>query len=176
MTSRKPLFALQRKLDGMIIWVRGQAVMLDADLAALYGVETRVLVQGVKRNIDRFPDDFMIRLTDEEWRDLKSQSVIPSGWGGRRTNPCAFTEQGVAMLSSVLRSERAVQANIEIMRAFVRLRRLLGGQKELADKIAALERTYDERFKTVFEAIMRLMREPDRPKRQIGFRTRDGDD
>ncbi|MBI4706047.1 MAG: ORF6N domain-containing protein [Deltaproteobacteria bacterium] len=145
--------------------------MLDADLAALYGVETRDLVQAVKRNIERFPDDFMFQLTAGELDLLRSQFVIskPGGRGGRRSLPYAFTEQGVAMLSSVLRSPRAVQVNIEIMRAFVRLRQMLQSNADLARKLAALERKYDAQFKAVFSAIRRLMAPAVKPKRRIGF-------
>lgn len=143
--------------------------MLSADLAELYGVEPRVLVQAVKRNIERFPEDFMFHLTKEEFDNLKSQIVI-SSWGGlRRATPYAFTEQGVAMLSSVLKSKRAVLVNIEIMRAFVRLRQMLASNAELARKLDALEREYDAQFKAVFDAIRQLMT-PSEPKRsQIGF-------
>ena len=132
--KRKNLVPSER-IEQSILLVRSQKVMLSPDLAALYGVEPRVLVQAVKRNIDRFPDDFMFQLTKQEWDDLKSQNVISStsGWGGaRRAAPYAFSEQGVAMLSSVLRSPRAVAVNIEIMRAFVRLRRLLATHADLA--------------------------------------------
>jgi len=159
------------RIERAIVVLRGHRVMLDADLASLYEVETRALVQAVKRNIERFPDDFMFQLTADEFARLKSQSVIstPSGRGGRRTAPFAFTEQGVAMLSSVLRSPRAVQVNIEIMRAFVRLRRLLQQNANLARKLAALEKKYDSQFKVVFDAIRDLMMPPAKSKRRIGF-------
>jgi len=149
--------------------------MLSPVLADLYGVETRVLVQAVKRNLDRFPDDFMFQLTAEELDDLKSQNVIPSasGWGGSRSRPYAFTEQGVAMLSSVLRSPRAVAVNVEIMRAFVRLREMLQSNTELARKLAALERKYDAQFRVVFDAIRELMAEPATSQRRSGFRLED---
>ncbi len=143
--------------------------MLSADLAELYQVEPRVLVQAVKRNIARFPEDFMFQLTEEEFSNLKSQIVI-SSWGGlRRAKPYAFTEQGVAMLSSVLRSKRAVQVNIEIMRTFVRLRRILASNVDLARKLDALEKKYDAQFKVVFEAIRELMKPPETKRRSIGF-------
>ena len=143
--------------------------MLDRDLAELYGVETRALVQAVKRNIDRFPSDFMFQLNKDEFADLRSR-IVTSSWGGRRTAPYAFTEQGVAMLSSVLRSSRAVQVNVEIMRAFVRLRRMLESHVELARKLEALERKYDRQFKVVFDAIREIMAPELPPKRrQIGF-------
>ena len=149
--------------------IRGQKVLLDADLAALYGVETKVLLQAVRRNRERFPDDFMFQLTEEEFDDLRSQSVT-SSWGGRRYRPYAFTEQGVAMLSSVLRSPQAIAVNIEIMRAFVRLRELLASHRVLAKRLEELEAKTDSRFKQVFEAIRQLMLPPDPPKkRQIGF-------
>jgi len=144
--------------------------LLDPDLAVLYDVDTRVLVQAVKRNIERFPKDFMFQLSKTELSHLRSQSVTSSDWGGRRYPPYAFTEQGVAMLSSVLRSERAVQVNIEIMRTFVRLREMLPGHVELARKLAALERKYDTRFKVVFDAIRELMKPPEpNKKRPIRF-------
>ena len=139
-----------------ILFLRGHKVMLSPDLADLYGVETRVLVQAVKRNIERFPNDFMFQLSVKEYEFLKSQNVISKtkGSGGaHRTLPYAFTEQGVAMLSSVLRSYRAVQVNIEIMRAFVRLRQMLEGHKELSKKLENLEKKYGAQFKVVFDAI-----------------------
>ena len=146
--------------------------MLDADLAKLYGVETKVLLQAVKRNTERFPADFMFQLSEVEWSNLKSQTVTSSseGWGGRRTPPYAFTEQGVAMLSSVLRSNQAVQVNIEIMRAFVRLREILATHQELAKQLDNLERKYDSQFKAVFDAIRQLMEPPIPKKKPIGFR------
>lgn len=150
--------------------LRGERVLLDVDLAALYVVETRVLIQAVKRNLDRFPDDFMFQLTGPEWADLKSQSVISSSWGGRRTAPYAFTELGVAMLSSVLNSERAIQANISIMRAFTQLRGMLAAHADLARKMESLERKYDGQFQVVFEAIRELMAPPTPAKKPIGFR------
>jgi len=148
--------------------------MLDADLAELYGVPTKALIQAVKRNPGRFPPDFVFRLTDQEVAALRSQIVtanmLPPGRGGRRTAPYAFTEQGVAMLSSVLRSERAVRVNVEIMRAFVRLRGLIGHNRELARRLDNLESKYDRQFKVVFDAIRELMRPPEQePKRRIGF-------
>jgi hypothetical protein len=158
------------RIERAILLIRTQKVMLDADLASLYGVETRVLVQAVKRNIQRFPEDFMFRLTPAEFALLKSQSVTSSDWGGRRYPPYAFTEQGVAMLSSVLRSPRAVQVNIEIMRAFIRLRQMLASHVELARKLDSLEQKYDSQFKEVFEAIRRLMTPPEPKRRPIGFR------
>ena len=144
--------------------------MLSFDLAELYGVEPRALIQAVKRNIERFPPDFIFQLENQEVRILKSQ-IVTSSWGGlRRANPYAFTEQGVAMLSSVLKSKQAVQVNVEIMRAFVRLREILGTHKDLARKLEQLEKKYDHQFKIVFDAIRELMRPPPAPpKRKIGF-------
>ena len=157
------------RIENAIFLIRDNKVMLDQDLAAMYGVETRALVQAVKRNRDRFPDDFMFQLSKEEFADLKSQ-IVTSSWGGRRTRPYAFTEQGVAMLSSVLRSKRAILVNIEIMRTFVRLRRILATHEELARKLASLERKYDKQFKVIFDAIREIMTPKEPPKRrQIGF-------
>jgi len=156
-------------IERAIRLIRGEKVILDADLAALYGVETRVLVQAVKRNRERFPPDFMFQLTTEEFTVLRSQSVTSRGWGGRRYPPHAFTEQGVAMLSSVLRSPRAIGVNIEIMRAFVRMRRLLASHAKLEKKILEMEEKYDGQFAVVFEALKQLMSPPEQPRRKIGF-------
>ena len=156
-------------IECSIYVVRGHRVILSGDLAVFYDVEPRVLSQAVKRNPGRFPADFMFVLSGDEWKNLKSQNVIPS-WGGARGAPMAFTEQGVAMLSSVLRSERAVQVNIRIMRAFVQMRRVLIEHKELAAKLDALEGKYDQQFQIVFEAIRKLMAPPPLDnKRKIGF-------
>lgn len=170
-----------------ILLMRGYKVLLDADLAALYGVETRVLVQAVKRNLERFPKDFMFQLENQDLAALRSQIVISNvGRGGRRTAPYAFTEQGVAMLSSVLNSPQAIAVNIEVMRAFVRLREVLAGNKELTATLAALEQKTEllslqhetfagntrAQFKQVFEALRQLMAPPPEPKkRPIGFVT-----
>jgi len=158
------------RIESRIFLIRRHKVMLSTHLAELYEVEPRVLVQAVKRNIERFPDDFMFQLSGKEFASLKSQFVI-SSWGGlRRSAPYAFTEQGVAMLSSVLRSGRAIRVNIEIMRAFVRLRQMLASHAELARKLAALERKYDAQFKVVFDAIRKLMVPAEaRKKRPMGF-------
>ena len=158
------------RIERAILVLRGHRVMLDADLAELYGVETKVLNQAVRRNHGRFPADFMFQLTREEERNLRSQTVTSSFHGGRRPLPLAFTEQGVAMLSSILRSPRAVEANIEIMRAFVRLREMLQSNAQLARKLAALEQKYDAQFRIVFDAIRELMKPPATSKRPIGFR------
>jgi ORF6N domain len=180
--------ALQPVIQSRILGLREQRVMLDADLAQLYGVETRALVQAVKRNQARFPADFMFQLSAQEFANLKSQSVIssaagPSGHGGRRTTPYAFTEQGVAMLSSVLSSPRAIAVNIEIMRTFVRVRALATTHGDLAQRLAELEaktealamshdnfsRNTRSQLKQVFDALRELMTPPDPPKRPIGF-------
>ena len=150
--------------------VRGEKVLLDADLAELYGVATKVLNQAVKRNLDRFPADFMFQLTPEEWERMRSQTVTSS----RRkltAIPYAFTEQGVAMLSSVLRSQRAVEVNIAIMRTFVQLRRLMDSNRDLARRIEAMETRYDEQFSQVFDAIKQLISEDKsrKAKPPIGF-------
>lgn len=161
------------RVEQRIFMLRGHRVMLSTDLAELYGVEPRALVQAVKRNIERFPADFMFQLTKEEFADLKSQ-IVTSSWGGlRRATPYAFTEQGVAMLSSVLKSERAIMVNIAIMRAFVKLRAILASHKELARKLEELEQRYDAQFKVVFDAIRQLMTPPERPRRRIGFHAED---
>ena len=154
-----------------ILVVRGQRVMLDTDLAGLYGVATKVLVQAVRRNRSRFPDDFMFRVTSVELANLRSQFVT-SSWGGRRYAPYAFTEHGVAMLSSVLRSQRAIDANIAIMRTFVRLRQISLSHDELARKLTALEKKYDSQFRVVFDAIRRLMSAPVSGRSAMGFRRR----
>jgi len=188
-------------LARLVFFIRSEKVMLDSDLATLYGVEARALNQAVARNRKRFPADFMFQLSSKEYESLTSQTVIsklrgssadssqsvmsPSrrakdhlrsqivtsnkGRGGRRTLPYAFTEQGVAMLSSVLRSERAVEVNIAIMRTFVQLRRLMDTNRDLARKIEALEKKYDEQFAVVFEAIKELITPPSPPKKRIGF-------
>ena len=158
------------RIERSILMVRGEKVLLDADLADLYGVETKALTRAVRRNMERFPDDFMFQLTADEFHDLRRHSGTSSQWGGRRYAPYAFTEQGVAMLSSVLRSPRAVAVNVEIMRAFVRLRRMLSSNAELARRLDALEQKYDAQFKVVFDAIRQLMTPPPAPPRKsIGF-------
>lgn len=171
MKTDKSIIPVER-IEKRILFLRGHKVMLSSDLAELYRVEPRVLIQAVKRNMDRFPKDFMFQLNQTEFSNLKSQIVI-SRWGGlRRATPYAFTEQGVAMLSSILRSKRAVRVNIEIMRAFIRLRQILSSHKALAHKLNALEKKYDAQFKVVFDAIRELM-EPPVPRRRIGFHVKD---
>jgi hypothetical protein len=148
--------------------IRDQKVMLDADLATLYGVETRRLNEQVKRNLARFPEDFMFQLTEAEVEILKSHFAI-SSWGGRRTRPYAFTEQGVAMLSSVLHSERAIQVNIQIMRTFTHLRQMLAQYEDLRLKLEEMEARYDGQLQQIFDVIDRLLREEARPKNPLGF-------
>jgi hypothetical protein len=155
-----------------IYLIRGIKMMLDRDLAELYGVETRSLIQAVKRNIERFPSDFMLQLTKEEFDSLRSQFVLSKGKGGRRYLPYVFSEQGVAMLSSVLKSKRAIEVNIAIMRAFVQLRKMIDTHAELSWKLSDLEKKlgdHDEQIQAIFEAIRQLMAPPDKPKKKIGY-------
>ncbi|HOW51504.1 MAG TPA: ORF6N domain-containing protein [bacterium] len=160
---------LQEQVEKKIYLIRGQKVMLSTHLAELYEVEPRALVQAVKRNIVRFPDDFMFQLTAEEFADLKSQ-IVTSSWGGlRRAAPYAFTEHGVSMLSSVLNSPRAIQVNIQIMRTFAKLREMMVANRDLAWRLDQLEDKYDRQFSVVFDAIRGLMSLPSKPKRKIGF-------
>ena len=165
--SRSPVPA--ERIERAILLLRGQRVILDHDLGNLYRVESRALVQAVKRNLERFPSDFMFQLTANEWSALRSQTVISKGRGGRRYPPFAFTEQGVAMLSSILRSPRAVVVDIEIMRAFVRLRGLIASSEVLAKKLEDMEQKYDHQFRAVFDLIRRLMTNPATKHRRIGF-------
>ena len=168
MTSGKSIVPVER-IEGAILLIREHKVILDKDLAMLYGVTTGNLNKAVTRNIDRFPSDFMFRLSKDEFENLRFHFGT-SSWGGTRKPPRAFTEHGVAMLSGVLRSPRAVQVNIEIMRAFVRLRRLLSANKALARKVDELEGKYDAQFKVVFDAIRQLMEPPPESNRKpIGF-------
>ena len=161
------------QIEQAILLIRGQRVMLDRDLAALYGVETKHLNRAVQRNLDRFPADFTFQLTRDETEALRCQFVTSNvGRGGRRYLPFVFTQEGVAMLSSVLRSPRAVQVNIAIMRVFVRLRETLALHKDLAHKLAQLERKiegHDTSIRTLFDAIRQLMTPPEKPRREIGF-------
>jgi hypothetical protein len=164
---------LEENILSKIYLVRGRKVMLDSDLAVLYEVSTGALIQAVKRNIERFPDDFMQRVTRQEVKALISQNVISkTGRGGRRTLPLVFTEQGVAMLSSILKSRRAIQVNIQIMRAFSKLRHMLEAHKDLKKKIDEMERKYDGQFKIVFDALRELLAPAvpsPKPKGPIGF-------
>ncbi len=157
------------EIGELIYLIRSRKVILDHDLAALYKVSTKALVQAVKRNLKRFPSDFMFQLSIQEVRDLRSQ-LVTSSWGGRRSLPYAFTEQGIAMLSTVLKSERAIEVNIQIMRTFVQLRNLIASNSELMLRLDDLERRYDGQFKIVFEAIRKIMTSPvSSNKRSIGF-------
>ena len=165
--NRSPI--LMESIEGKILFFRGQKVMLDVHLANLYGVETKALKRAVKRNLERFPPDFMFQLNNQEVTNLRYQIGTSSLWGGRRYSPFAFTEYGVAMLSSVLKSPRAIAVNIEIMRAFGRLRQILATHKDLARKLEELEKKYDSQFKVVFDAIRQLMTPAPSESRKIGF-------
>ena len=171
-TAETVSFPIER-VTSRIFLLRGEKIIFDFDLAELYGVETKALKRAVQRNRERFPDDFLFELNHQELANLRCQFGTSSSgrWGGTRYAPYAFTEQGIAMLSSVLRSPRAVQVNIAIMRAFVQLRRVLATHADLARKLAALERRYDDQFKAVFEAIRALMSEDEVPaeRREMGF-------
>jgi hypothetical protein len=161
------------RIERAILLIRGEKVLLDRDLAELYGVETRVLVQAVKRNLRRFPADFMFQLSKEEFENWRSQFVMsnPGSKMGLRRRPYAFTEQGVAMLSSVLHSDRAIDVNIAIMRAFVRLREMLASHADLARRLDELERKYDQQFAVVFQAIRELMKPPTAKPNEMGYHT-----
>lgn len=171
-------------IEKRIFVIRGRQVMLDEDLAELYGVETKRLVEQVKRNLERFPEDFMFQLDRDEAAALRSQiATSNNGRGGRRYAPYVFTEQGVAMLSSVLKSKTAIAVNIEIMRTFVELRRVAGSYTELQERLEDLEREmtarldqHDEQFEQIFKILHQLITPPEKPKRQVGFRVREGDD
>ncbi len=169
MVSGTSALVSRERILSAILLVRDQKVMLDVTLAELYGVPTKALVQAVKRNMARFPGDFMFQLTPVEFERLRSQIVTSKGRGGRQTRPYAFTEQGVAMLSSVLRSRRAVEVNVEIMRAFVGLRDMLAGHADLVRRLDALEARYDGQFRSVFDAIRALVAEETKPRPRIGF-------
>jgi hypothetical protein len=164
-----PASKLTVQIERSILHLRGQRVMLDFQLAELYEVENRVLKQAVRRNMERFPEDFMFELTADEISGLRSQFVISSSHGGSRHGYFAFTEQGVAMLSTVLGSNRAIQVNISIMRAFVHLRELLATNADLARKLEQMERKYDGQFRVVFDAIRQLMAPASKPSREMGF-------
>ena len=160
---------IEEVIQNKIYLIRGQKIMIDVDLAELYQVDTRTLNQAVKRNIDRFPEDFMFQLENNEKKDLKLQFTILK-YGGTRKPTLVFTEQGIAMLSSVLRSDRAIQVNIQIMRIFTKLRQMILNYKDLQEKLEKLESTYDENFKVVFDALRHIMVEEEKPKKQIGFK------
>ena len=159
------------RIQKCILLIRNHKVILDRDLAALYGVETRDLNKAVVRNIERFPEDFMFQLNTTEFANLKFHFGT-SSWGGTRKLPRVFTEQGIAMLSSVLRSKRAVEVNIAIMRTFVKLREILASNELLRHKIESMERKYDEQFKAVFEVLKKMLAEPEKPKRPFGFHSK----
>ena len=165
MTTLIPIELIASK----IYFIRNMKVMLDRDLAELYEVETKVLKQAVRRNIDRFPDDFMFELTKDEYQSLRSQIVTLKRGQHSKYAPFAFTEHGVLMLSSVLNSERAIQVNIQIVRTFTKLREMLSTHKDLKRKIESMEKKYDEQFQIVFEAIKQLLSEEDKPKKKIGY-------
>ena len=168
--SKATIAVTEGTIQSKIFLIRGQKIMLDRDLAKLYGVETRALNQSVKRNIRRFPDDFMFRLNKQEVGTWISQIVISNrAKKGIRQKPYAFTEHGILMLSSILNSERAIQVNIQIMRTFSKLRQMLETHKELKKKIEEMERKYDGQFKVVFDALRELLAPPIKPKPQIGF-------
>ena len=171
----KEIIPIERVVQS-IRWFRGQKVLLDSDLAALYGVTTGNLNKAVSRNRDRFPSDFMFQLSAEEAEDLIFQIGRSKGRGGRRHRPYAFTEQGIAMLSSILNSDRAIRVNIAIMRAFVKLRQMLETNRELARKFSELERRvgkHDQEIAAILEAIRQLMTPPEKPRREIGFHFRE---
>lgn len=167
-----PITIHEENLAQQIFFLRGRKVMFDFDLAKLYGIETRVLKQQVKRNQDRFPDDFMFRLSEKEILVMVSQNVIPSKSHIGGSMPMAFTELGVAMLSSVLNSKRAIMVNIAIMRAFVNLRQLMDANQNLIRRIDSLEDKYDRKFQLVFEAIKELIRQENEPRETIGYKIR----
>ncbi len=162
--------ASAKSIERQIVMLRGQRVIMDKDLAVLYGVSTGNLNKAVSRNKERFPADFMIQLTADEFKNLKFQ-IGTSSWGGTRKLPRAFTELGVAMLSSVLRSKHAIEVNIRIMRAFVNLREMIASHKDLAKRLDEMEQRYDSQFKVVFDAIRALIAEPAPKEKKIGFIT-----
>ena len=171
---RKPSVLIPfERIERAILIVRGEKVMFDADLASLYGVKTSALVQAVKRNLSRFPTDFMFQLSQKELQDWRSQIMIsnPAAKMALRRRPYAFTEQGIAMLSSVLHSDVAISVNIQIIRTFVRLRQFLSDHAELARRLDALEKKYDKQFASVFEAIRQLMTPPTKEQREMGYHT-----
>ncbi len=163
---------IQERITKAIYRIRNQKVMMDSELAEMYGVETKVLNQAVKRNMDRFPDDFMFQLSANEWENLKSQ-IVTASWGGRRTSPYMFTEQGVAMLSSVLNSSTAIQVNISIMRVFVKMRQWSANYDELAkklDKISEIQGEHNEHIRNIYNVIEELVRPALTERPQIGFK------
>lgn len=169
MSKQEALIPIER-IERKIYVIRGERVMLDSDLAEIYDVTTKRFNEQVKRNLNRFPEDFMFQLTKEEYESLRSQiATSKTGRGGRRYLPYVFTEHGAIMAANILNSERAVEASVQVVRAFVKLRQMLASNAELAKKVEALEKKYDAQFKVVFDAIRKLMLPPDAPKRNIGF-------
>ena len=171
--TAKTISIPDERIEKTILLIRGQRVMLDRTLAELYGVETKQLKRAVRRNIHRFPSDFMFELTKEEYDSIRYQFGTLKRGEHSKYLPLAFTEQGVAMLSSVLNSRRAIEVNTLIMRAFVRLRGMISSHKELLLKLEEMEKKYDEQFRVVFEAIHQLMTPPDRPRKKIGFEVKE---
>lgn len=160
------------RIERAIILARGEKVMLDSDLAEIYGVETKALNRAVKRNRSRFPAEFMFQLTQAEAANLRCQTGTSSSYGGRRYLPHVFTEHGALMLANVLHSQRAIKTSVQVVRAFVRLRQMLASNADLARKLETLEKKYDAQFKVVFDAIRQLMSPPTGPRREIGFHTK----
>ena len=174
MSERRDIIAVG-DIEGRIYTLRGQKVMLDADLAEIYGVETKILNKAVRRNIERFPEGFMFQLTPDKWRNLRFQIGTSRDWGGRRYLPHVFTEYGAVMLASVLNTPIAIAASVQVVQTFVRLRQMAGTVKELAGKLAELEKKYDRQFSAVFEAIRRLMEPPEQvryQKGELGFQSK----
>ncbi|NQU05308.1 MAG: ORF6N domain-containing protein [Calditrichaeota bacterium] len=178
MREQKSLMPIER-IEQLIFHIRNQKVMLDSDIARIYGVTTKRLNEQIRRNKDRFPSDFMFQLTKQEVTNLKSQIATSSGsvgWGGRRKPPNAFTEHGAVMIASVLNTPIAVQASIQVVRAFIQLRRMLASYDELSQRLDELEGKYDEQFGLVFKAIRELMKPPDPKHRKMGFRIEDSEE
>ncbi len=169
MAEGQDILIPSERIISKIYIIRGRKVMLDKDLSKLYGVLTKVLYQAVKRNSKRFPADFMFKLDKKEFENLRSQ-IVTSSWGGARQEPHAFTEQGVAMLSSILNSDRAIEVNIQIIRTFTKLRELLGTNEALQRKLMKMEQHYDKKLKQVFSILQLLLKEDGKPKEKIGFR------
>jgi len=173
MSRQKQISIPTAVIENKIYLIRGQKVMLDFHLAELYETETKLLKRAVRRNIDRFPQDFMFEINRDEYNSLRYQFGTLTRGAHTKYLPYAFTEQGIAMLSSVLNSDRAIQVNIAIMRSFVRLREMIASHKDLERKLHDLEKKYDKQFKVVFDAIRALMKEDEKPKREIGFRVKE---
>ena len=169
-TTKKELIIMpDERIVSKIVLIRGKKVIIDRDIAELYKTETKQLKRAVSRNITRFPNDFMFQLNKQETKILRCQ-IGTSSWGGTRYSPMVFTEQGVAMLSSVLNSERAIRVNIQIIRTFIKLRELLATNKKLKQKIESMEKKYDKQLKLIFEAMRQLLTEKEKPKKEIGFK------